>query len=49
MKKTYNIPTLEVVKIETQQMLAGSVGMYGKNATGEGMSREFEFNFDGEY
>jgi hypothetical protein len=25
MKKTYQIPTLEVVKIETQQMLAGSI------------------------
>ena len=25
MKKTYQIPTFEVVRIETQQMLAGSV------------------------
>ena len=50
MKKTYQIPTLEVVKVQTQQMLAGSpsVSMFNENATGEGMSREFEFT-DGEY
>ena len=46
MKKTYKNPTLEVVKIETQQMLA--VSMIGKDAEGPGMSREFEFT-DGEY
>ena len=49
MKKTYQIPTLEVVKIETQKMLAESVQMFGKNATGEGMSREMDFFGDGEY
>ena len=49
MKKTYKNPTLEVVKIETQKMLAESVQMFGKDATGSGMSREFEFFGDGEY
>ena len=49
MKKTYQNPTLEVVKIETQQMLAQStVDMFNENASGPGMSREFEFT-DGEY
>ena len=50
MKKIYKNPTLEVVKIQTsQQMLTGSVQMFGKDATGSGMSREFEFFGDGEY
>ena len=36
MKKTYNVPTLEVVKIETQQMIAESIavnGSYNGSAT----------------
>ena len=51
MKKTYQIPTLEVVKVQTQQMLAGSpsVSMFNENATGEGLSREMDFFTDGEY
>ncbi len=46
MKKTYIIPTLEVVRIETQQMLAQSVPMYGENATGTGLAPEFYFDED---
>ena len=49
MKKIYNVPTLEVVKIQTQQMLAASVQMFNENANSPGMSREFEFTLDGEY
>ena len=52
MKKTYNVPTLEVVKMQaSQQMLAGSpsVSMFNQNATGEGMSREMDFFGDGEF
>ena len=49
MKKTYMNPTLEVVKIETQKMLAESVQMFGKNAETPGMSREMDFFGDGEY
>ena len=49
MKKTYQNPTLEVVKIETAQMLAASkVDMFNDNASGPGLSREFIFE-DGEF
>ena len=39
MKKIYQIPTTTIVKIETTQMIATSIDMYGKNAEGAGMSR----------
>lgn len=39
MKKTYMIPATQVVVLEPQQMIATSVQMVGKNATGPGMSR----------
>ena len=44
MKKTYMIPTLQVVKIQTAQILAGSVDLYGQNATGPGMGRQAGFS-----
>ena len=44
MKKIYMIPTLQVVKIQTTQILAGSVDMYGENATGPGMGRRAAFS-----
>ncbi len=45
MKKTYIIPSLEVIQVKTQQMLAASqVDMYGSNATGTGMAPEFYFD-----
>lgn len=43
MKKTYMQPEMKVVRIKKQHLLAGSpLGMYGKDATGEAMSREFD-------
>ena len=43
MKKTYIIPELEVVRIQTQQMLAGSPQLSGIEYNGETvLSREFE-------
>ena len=42
MKKKYIIPEMETVNIKTQQMLAQSVSMYGKDATGEGLAPEFD-------
>ncbi len=46
MKKTYIIPSLEVIRVQTQQMLAASVQMYGKDATGAGLAPEFYFDED---
>ena len=50
MKKIYLKPGMKVVLLRKQQLLAGSeVGMYGRNATGEAMSRGFDdddFDFD---
>ena len=40
MKKTYMIPTLQVVKIQTTQILAGSPGLTGTYDGGEILSRE---------
>ena len=42
MKKTYINPNIEVVKIQTQQMLAGSpvVTMHGGDATSAGLGRD---------
>ncbi len=40
MKKIYKAPVTEVIKVETQQMIAQSqVDMYYTNATSAGMSR----------
>ena len=49
MKQTYINPELKVVKLQTQQMLAVSIQMYGANATGAGMSREFDYDDEEEY
>ena len=50
MKKIYLKPGMKVVLLRKQQLLTGStVGMYGKNATGEAMARGFDdddFDFD---
>lgn len=45
MKKKYFAPNMEVVKIQTQQMLAASPSaeLYGENATEPGMAPEFEW------
>ena len=40
MKKTYINPTLEVIKIQTQQMLASSLP--GGGSTDQNLSREFD-------
>ena len=41
MKKTYEIPQMEVVKIQTnQQVLTASVTLNNQNATGSGLVRE---------
>ncbi len=48
MKKTYIIPSLEVIQVKTQQMLAASrVDMFNTDATDAGMAPEFEW--DDEY
>ena len=48
MKKTYIIPELEVVRIQTQQMLAGSPKLSGWEYEGEDvLSREL-FNLMGD-
>jgi hypothetical protein len=44
MKKTYINPTMEVVRVQTRQMLAASAPMYNENATGDGLAPEFDFN-----
>lgn len=44
MKKIYMTPDLEVVKIETQQMLASSVKVLGKDAEEDGWAPEFNFD-----
>ena len=43
MKKTYKTPQMEVVKIQTNQMLAASVPMSGQNAEGPGLSRSYDW------
>lgn len=40
MKKTYIIPTLKVVKIQTTTILAGSPGLTGTYTGGAVLSRE---------
>ena len=47
MKKTYIIPTLEVVRVQTQQMLASSPGYGGStDATSGNLAPEFYFDED---
>ena len=49
MKKTYINPQIQVVKIQIQQMLAGSpTGVNDTTGSGTQLSREFEFDFDDE-
>ena len=38
MKKTYQTPSTNIVKIDTVQVIAASVNMYGKDATGSAMA-----------
>jgi hypothetical protein len=47
MKKTYKTPTITVEKLETIQMLAASVTMFGQDATEAAMGRQ-GFIFDNE-
>lgn len=44
MKKKYIAPNMEIVKVEAQQILAGSVPMYGKDAEGAAMAPEYEWS-----
>ena len=45
MKKTYMIPTLNVVKVQPAQFIAASrVDMYGTNAQSEALGREARFS-----
>lgn len=44
MKKTYIIPTLQVVKIQPAQFIATSIPMEGKDAVGPGMARRARFS-----
>lgn len=47
MKKNYFAPEMKVVKIKARHnLLISSVEMYGKNAGGTAMSREFDDDFD---
>jgi len=44
MKKTYMIPTLQVVKIQTTQFIAASPGLTGTYTGGKVLSREANFS-----
>ena len=44
MKKTYMIPTLQVVKIQTTQFIAASPGLTGTYNGGKVLSREANFS-----
>ena len=44
MKKKYINPAMEIVKIETQQVIAGSLGLGGEYGGGGVLSREFDFD-----
>ena len=49
MKKTYNNPPIEVVKVQTQQMLAGSPllgGEYNSSTDGEVLGHGNDFDFE---
>jgi len=50
MKKTYMNPSLEVVKIATQQMLAASVdaAINGQQSNEAALGRDYDFDFDDE-
>ena len=51
MKQTYINPTVNVVKIQTSNIIASSPTLEIKNedATGAGMSREFDYDDEEEY
>ena len=40
MKKTYLTPKTTIVTVETAQLIAASVEMYGQEATGTAMGRQ---------
>ena len=49
MKKTYSNPTIQVVKIQIQQILAGSPdSAYDTTGNGTQLSRKDRFGFDDE-
>jgi len=48
MKKTYMIPTLQVVKIQTANLLQ-TVSMFNENATSSGMGRQAGFSDDDDW
>ena len=48
MKKTYMIPTLQVVKIQTANLLQ-TVSMFNQNAEGPGMGRGAGFSADDDW
>ena len=48
MKKTYINPNMEVVKIATQQMLAGSPGQQTLSKTGDSISSDSEIGGHGD-
>ena len=50
MKKTYMKPNMSIVKVQTAGMIATSpgLGMYGKDATIEGMGKERGTRNDGD-
>ena len=49
MKKTYIAPSFIMVDLKPRQILAAStVGMYGTNATGEGLGREYDDDIEDE-
>jgi hypothetical protein len=45
MKKIYQNPEIKVIKMQVTHLCEPSIQMYGKNATGAGMSREGGNNF----
>ncbi len=49
MKKTYIIPSLEVIQVKTQQMLAASQVGFGDSVTSATGAEAPEFEWDEEY
>ncbi len=45
MKKTYQIPTTTIVKVQVARMIATSIHMYAADAEDVGMSRENDGDF----
>ena len=48
MKKTYQIPAVNVESMELEEVIAASVTLYGTNAESDGLSRELDIFWENE-